>query len=128
MTEPTEDFVVDLDDPEINQVMLTNRCFDIVAPAAQPPGAVQLTALYALVDRFQALKEKTGCNKDSSYRLSVGFGPWEPDVSVEWGCYEIGDYPRHYSTECARSNLLTHMSAEIAKMEQVAAAEDSLDD
>lgn len=123
MTEPEETFVVEVDDPDINTFLLSHWHFDIVPEVAQAPAAATMAELYALVDRFQALKEKTGTNKDSSYRISVGFGPWEPQVSIEWGTYDIGDYPRHYSTECPRNTLLAHLAQEIAKMEQVVADE-----
>lgn len=78
--------------------------------------------LYELIERFQSLKNKTGTNKSSSYELNLYFSPWDDKVSINWGCYEIGDYPRHYETNATRDTLLAHMESEISKMEQVVAA------
>lgn len=75
--------------------------------------------LFELVDRFQKLKEVTGTNKSSSYTVSIHFDLWEDKVTLEWGCYDVGSYPRHYQTECTREDLLTHMVQEIEQMEQV---------
>lgn len=76
-----------------------------------------MTELFALIDRFQALKNKTGTHKSSSYEINFHFSPWNEDVSISWGCYDIGNYPRHYTTTTTRSDLLTHMESEIDKME-----------
>ncbi len=86
-----------------------------------------LADLYALVARFQNLKDKTGTNKSTSYHLNLNFDPWTDAVSVEWGCYDVGDYPRHYHTQTTRPNLLAHLATEIEKMESVVASE-SLDE
>lgn len=75
--------------------------------------------MYELIARFQALKEITGTNKMSSYGLSLHFDPWSDNVTLEWGCYDVGNYPRHYNTRTTRQDLLAHMRDEIEKMEKV---------
>lgn len=72
------------------------------------------------IARFQKLKEITGCSKMSSYRIGFTFGPWDDQrVDIEWGCYDVGGYNRHYRTSCLKENLIEHMKQEIRKMEEV---------
>lgn len=72
------------------------------------------------ITRFQNLKEITGCSKTSSYQIGFTFDPWDDQrVDIEWGCYDVGDYNRHYRTSCQKQNLIEHMKQEISKMEEV---------
>lgn len=75
--------------------------------------------LYEQIDRFQKLKELTSTSKSSSYCVQFHFDPWDDMINIEWGCYDVGSYPRHYYTKCKRDELVEHMSAEINKMELV---------
>lgn len=72
---------------------------------------------YSLVSRFQALKDRTGASKPASYTVRTLFDPWRDQVTVEWGCFDVGDYPQHYVTTTTRGELLVHMAEEISKME-----------
>ena len=80
-----------------------------------------LSEVYDLISRFQNLKNTTSTSKSSSYRLSLSFDPWSEVVNLEWGCYDVSHYPRHYYTETTRAELIAHMTAEIEKMEAVVA-------
>lgn len=73
--------------------------------------------LVKLIDRFQALKTKTGAGKTSSYQLTMTFDPDGDCIELQWGCYDIADYPRIYETTSTRCDLLSHMQREIEMME-----------
>lgn len=73
--------------------------------------------LLKLIDRFQALRAKTGAGKMSSYQLTLTFDPDGDSIELQWGCYDIADYPRMYETTSTRDNLLNHMQREIEMME-----------
>ena len=47
-----------------------------------------------LVERFQKLKDKTGCDKMTSYEVKIWVDLYE-GWSVELGTYDIADWPRH---------------------------------
>ena len=53
----------------------------------------------SLVERFQALSEKFGYGKSSSYSVSLDIAnncyELEGKYSLELGTYDIGDLPRH---------------------------------
>jgi hypothetical protein len=44
--------------------------------------------------QFTKLSEKTGRDKSSSYGMHINFSH-DGEVSVELGCYDIADWPRH---------------------------------
>ena len=73
--------------------------------------------LLDLVKRFQALREKTSAGKVSSYQLTLTFDPDGDIVELQWGCYDVADYPRMYETTSSRVELLNHMQREIEMME-----------
>lgn len=84
----------------------------------------ELEPLYTLIRRFQSLKNRTGTSKSSSYALTFNFDPWDELIYVEWGTYDVGDYPRTHRTRTRSDQLLTHLAEEIEKMEAVVAAEE----
>jgi hypothetical protein len=47
-----------------------------------------------LVQRFQALAQKTGTHKRASYTVTLEKTMWE-GWQIGLGCYDIGDWPRH---------------------------------
>lgn len=73
--------------------------------------------LLKLIDRFQAFRAKTGAGKLSSYQLTLTFDPDSDVVELQWGCYDVADYPRMYETTTTRQSLLIHMQREIEMME-----------
>jgi hypothetical protein len=76
-----------------------------------------MTELFALIERFQSLKNITGTSKIGSYQVLINFDPHSDKINIEWGCYDIHRYPRHYVTQTNKSNLIEHMQSEIKKME-----------
>lgn len=77
------------------------------------------------VKRFQDLKNITGTHKCSSYSLNFSFDVFCDTVIIEWGCYDVGGYPRHYETACDHSDVYNHMRSEIDNM-VIAIAESEL--
>ena len=45
--------------------------------------------------RFASLMSKTGCEKSSSYTMSVEFDPHSDEVRTYLGTYDVSDWPRH---------------------------------
>lgn len=76
-----------------------------------------MSELFKLIDRFQSLRAKTGVSKLSSYQLTINFDPDGAIVELQWGCYDIADYPRMYETSTTRDALYGHMASEIEMME-----------
>ena len=81
--------------------------------------------LLKLIDRFQALRAKTGAGKTRSYQLTMTFDPDGDSIELQWGCYDIADYPRMYETTSTRDDLLSHMQREIEMMEVAVASQSS---
>lgn len=45
--------------------------------------------------KFRALSARTGLSKVSSYNLDVSFNGADGTVSLHFGTYDVGDFPRH---------------------------------
>ncbi len=68
------------------------------------------------IQRFQDLSRLSPPNKSSSYQISITKTLYDDMVEIEWGCYDVGDYPRHYHTSCKLEDLERHMQGEIDLM------------
>lgn len=77
------------------------------------------------IERFQNLRLISPQSKCSSYGVTMYFELDDNTVELSWGCYDIGDYPRHYETRCKYVDLVDHMKSEIDKMVEVLAQEES---
>lgn len=69
--------------------------------------------LYNVIERFQALKEKTGTNKSTSYQVLVHFDCWSDDVTVEFGGYDVGNWSRHEYMTTTKENLIKDMNRKV---------------
>ncbi len=74
--------------------------------------------LFEQIERFQNLRLISPQTKSYSYEVTFCFD-LDGTVDLSWGCYDIGDYPRHYETRCKRSELVEHMKVEVDKMVEV---------
>lgn len=75
---------------------------------------------YELLDRFQALK-RVGCNKSSSFCVSLHFDPWNDDVTVEFGGYDVGNWSRHEYRTCEKSEFLEKFEEWVKEAEDIIA-------
>lgn len=71
------------------------------------------------IQRFQDLSKLAPQTKPSSYNINISKALHEDFVEIEWGCYNVGDYPRQYYTQCKLEDLEQHMKTEIDKMYEV---------
>lgn len=69
--------------------------------------------LYAEIERFQKLKERTGTNKSSSYSVLFRFDPWSDNVTIELGGYDVGSWPRHVYVDSTKETLLQDLKAKV---------------
>lgn len=71
------------------------------------------------IKRFQDLSKLAPQTKPSSYQINIQKALHEDFVTIVWGCYDVGNYPRYYTTECKLEDLEQHMKTEIDKMYEV---------
>lgn len=77
--------------------------------------------LLEIIERFQKLKEITGTSKSSSYAVTIRFDPWEEDVRVELGGYDVGYWARHEYLDTTRKDLLKDLSKKVDEAEKAVA-------
>lgn len=73
---------------------------------------------YTLLDRFQNLK-RVGCNKSSSFCVNLSFNPWNDEVTVEFGGYDVGNWSRHEYRTCSKSEFLSKFEEWVKEAEDI---------